>query len=140
MQLTKNFEATYNPFDPQHNQHIRAFNKVRRPQSKERNQRAIRAGAALFATAGIAIGVNALSHKSETSSINGPHKEYIVKPYDTAWSISEKAFPGDDPREHTDAIMNQAGEVLNPGETITLPDDSKIGTEVVKPTTVRSVP
>jgi len=61
---------------------------------------------------------------------NKPHKVYIAKPGDTAWDISDRAFPNADPREHTDMITKETGAAINPGEKVILPDSSEIGTEV----------
>lgn len=88
----------------------------------------------ILAVSGIA-GGTLISHINTMESNNPidkglPSKEYIVKPHDTAWSISQRAFPNSDPREHTDMIIQQAGNTLNPGEAISLPADANIGKSV----------
>jgi hypothetical protein len=75
------------------------------------------------------VGAHQLIEKGPTTSNPGLVKEYVVKPGDTAWGISEKAFPGSDPREHTDMIVKETGTTLSPGEKVILPDSAKIGIE-----------
>src|SRR5437868_11221106 len=85
-------------------------------QSPNRRRKArvlgVAATAATLATSTFLIAKN--NHSPTMPGPNEAHKEYTVKPGDTAWTISEQAFPGADPREYTNLIMNQADEVLSP--------------------------
>jgi hypothetical protein len=76
------------------------------------------------------VGAHQLMEKGPMPSKAGFVKEYVVKPGDTVWGISQRAFPGSDPREHTDMIVKETGTTLSPGEKVMLPDSAEIGTEV----------
>ncbi len=69
----------------------------------------------------------------------GPDKVYIAKPYDTEWTIAERAFPNTDVRNYLPMLDSQlkpdkahAGHTIQPGDRFVLPGNSAIGTPVSK--------
>lgn len=103
--------------------------------SSDINRNKLTKKAAVYAAVGfsaVAAAVN-LGNMNNAPAVPKPgeaYKVYTVKPGETAWTISEKAYPDSDPRPVADMITKEDGNVLNPGDKIALPDSAQIGTEV----------
>jgi LysM repeat protein len=56
-------------------------------------------------------------------SAHGPKQTYVVKPYDTLWSIASSRYAGDtrDAVYRIEQANDLAGGVLRPGQVIVLP-------------------
>ncbi len=57
------------------------------------------------------------------SSGSGPERTYVVKPYDTLWSIARASYNGD-PREGIWKLRERnhlSGTVIRPGQKLVLP-------------------
>jgi hypothetical protein len=85
--------------------------------------------AAIYGIGEVGQGI-ASSHKA-----GGPDKTYLAKPYDTEWTIAEKAFPNSDPRPEVSKLDTQlphdavhANHTVQPGDRFTLPGNADIGT------------
>ena len=68
----------------------------------------------------IALGV---AVSARTSDSAGPEQRYVVKPYDTLWSIATSHYAGD-PREAIWEIQERnrlAGATITPGQVLRLP-------------------
>ena len=60
---------------------------------------------------------------ARSSSGSGPERIYVVRPYDTLWSIAARTYGGD-PREGVWRITQRnhlKGAVIRPGERLRLP-------------------
>jgi hypothetical protein len=60
---------------------------------------------------------------ARTSSGSGRERVYVVRPYDTLWSIATREYGGD-PREavwNIRARNHMSGTVIRPGERLRLP-------------------
>jgi LysM repeat protein len=60
---------------------------------------------------------------ARTSDSAGPEQRYVVKPYDTVWSIASSHYAGD-PREAVWKIEQRndlAGSTITPGQVLRLP-------------------
>jgi nucleoid-associated protein YgaU len=60
---------------------------------------------------------------ARTSDSAGPEQSYVVKPYDTLWSIATTHYAGD-PREAVWQIQERnrlAGATIAPGQVLRLP-------------------
>lgn len=86
------------------------------------------------AVVALALAGLAINQSRSGETVKGPKRVYIVKPGDTQWSISERAFPDNDPREHLDMINGQAKNkhdkkyrILHPGQRILLPPNAEVG-------------
>lgn len=80
----------------------------------------------VVAQAGDALGGSPLAaperRPAGTASIERTWVDVVVRPGDSAWSIVERTFPGDDPRPRVDALMGaRDGTPLVPGEVIQVP-------------------
>ena len=60
---------------------------------------------------------------ARTSSGSGKDRVYVVRPYDTLWTIAERRYGGD-PREAVWRIQQRndlEGTILRPGQRLMLP-------------------
>jgi nucleoid-associated protein YgaU len=65
----------------------------------------------------------AVAVSARTSDSAGPEARYVVKPYDTLWSIATSHYAGD-PREAVWDIQERnglAGAEITPGQVLRLP-------------------
>ena len=65
----------------------------------------------------------AVAVTARTSDSAGPEQRYVVKPYDTVWSIATTHYAGD-PREAVWQIQERnrlAGATITPGQVLRLP-------------------
>ena len=65
----------------------------------------------------------AVAVSARTSDSAGPEQRYVVKPYDTLWSIATSHYAGD-PREAVWEIQQRnglAGAAIAPGQVLRLP-------------------
>jgi LysM repeat protein len=59
---------------------------------------------------------------ARSSDASGPERQYVVRPYDTLWSIAASGYP--DPREGVWEIKERnglAGATIVPGQVLILP-------------------
>jgi LysM repeat protein len=71
----------------------------------------------------LAIALLFWSAYARSSEGGGPRQYYVVKPYDTLWSIAVAHYGGD-PREAVWKLQDRnhlAGAVVTPGERLVLP-------------------
>lgn len=105
-------------------------------------------GAALIATLATVIGVKTVEQNTppQRPAVNGPYREYVVKPFDTESSILQRAYPTRDWRSVTSVIENQIPEkdraehIVRAGEVLTFGTDAEIGKVVSNPAEVNSAP
>ena len=65
----------------------------------------------------------AVAVTARTSDSAGPEQPYVVKPYDTLWSIATTHYAGD-PREAVWQIQERnglSGATITPGQVLRLP-------------------
>ena len=65
----------------------------------------------------------AVAVTARTSDSAGPEQRYVVRPYDTLWSIATTHYAGD-PREAVWQIQERnrlAGATITPGQVLRLP-------------------
>ena len=65
----------------------------------------------------------AVAVSARTSDSAGPEQRYVVKPYDTLWSIATSHYSGD-PREVVWEIQERnrlPGATITPGQVLRLP-------------------
>jgi hypothetical protein len=90
---------------------------------------------ALGALAATGVGLKAVERNTQpvSANLNGPHKEYVVRPHDTVSGITSRAYPDRDWRAIEDVVENQLPvadrkeHILRTGEKLVFNVDSKIG-------------
>lgn len=76
----------------------------------------------VVAQAGDALGGSPLAAPERRPAAERTWVDVTVRPGDSAWSIVERTFPGQDPRPRVDELVEaRHGEPLVPGEVVQVP-------------------